>query len=79
MKENTFGKRCEELDNIVNELSDSEKKFVLWELLDYYRDGLLSDIQFTPKDAADIRAMQTMKRHIDACKEMREVITEEIF
>ena len=79
MSKNTFEKRCEELGNFVDSLSDSEKKFVLWLLLDYYRDGLLEDIKFEVKDKADYIIQTVMRKHIDACEEMRNVIREEIF
>lgn len=76
---NTFEKRCEELDNLVTDLSDSEKKFVLWLLLDYYREGLLDDLKFVPKDTMDVLAKLKMSDHARACEEMRNVIREEIF
>ena len=74
-----FEKQCEETAKYVDDLSDSEKKFILWLLLNYYKDGLLDDIQFEPKDAADYRSMEMMRFHIKACEQMRECIGYEIF
>lgn len=76
---NAFEKSCENLSNIVDDLSDSEKKFVLWLLLDYYREYLLEGIKFKVKNEADMRLQINMKKHIDACEEMRQVICAEIF
>ncbi len=76
---NVFEKRCIELDKAVNDLSHSEKEFLLWKLLDYHRDGLLDDIKFVPRDDEDIRIQAKMRRHIDACEEIREEIRKRIF
>ena len=76
---NTFEERCYELDKMVEDMSDSEKKFVLWELLEYYRDGLLRDINFKVNDSKDCYYWYALKRHIESCKEMRDAIGEEIF
>jgi len=75
----TFEEFCNETAKVIEDFSDSEKEFMLWLLLDYYREKLLRDIQFEAKDKQDVMVQTVMKKHIDACDEMRRIICTEIF
>lgn len=73
-----FEKFCDGLDALVDDWGDSEKKLVLWKLLDYYRDGLLDDL-FVAKDEEDIRELARIRNQMDVCEAIRETIRKEIF
>ena len=79
MMNGTFEKRCQELSEMLDDLGDSEKKFLLWQLLEYYKEGLERDMKFVVKDARDAMVMMCMGRHKNACEEIGRIIVEEIF
>lgn len=74
-----FEKWCETTANEVDNWSDTEKKFVLWLLLDYYKEEIEDDIKFVPKDIGDYIQQEMMKTHIKSCEQIREIIGYELW
>ena len=71
-----FERSCGNIKKLIDDWGDSERKYALLKLLDYYEEGLLNDL-FKPKDEEDREILATMQRHITACEEMRRSIRKE--
>ena len=74
-------KRFEELDEQLEKLTETEKKFCLMRLLEWYQEELeekLDELD-VPETKNEVMERMIMKRHEVACEEMREILTWEVF
>ena len=72
-----FERNCGNIKKLIDDWGESERKYALLKLLDYYEEGLLNDL-FKPKDEEDRETLATMQRHITACEEMQRTIRKEL-
>lgn len=86
MSENVKENRYNELADYLDALSDYDKKFVLWYLMDFLKDDILKEIESMHTEGEKkcdnrtrVMAYFTACDHVKALKELKQILCEDIF
>lgn len=73
-----FERSCNEISELIENWGDSERKFALMKLVEYYLIGLLDDFDFIPKDEEDFAIKRDLRKKINVCDAIHEDIRKEL-